>query len=320
MRIVALAGGVGASKLLLGLARVMDPRELTVIVNTGDDIRLHGLHISPDYDIVTYTLAGLVNSQTGWGIAGDTFRTLELLGRYGRSVWFNLGDCDLATHIHRTALLNDGATLTEVADSIRRAWGVTATILPMSDQAVPTCIVTDCGEMHFQEYLVKYSGEPRILDIHFENIENALPAPGVLEALRAADGIVLCPSNPLVSIGPILAVRGVRETLWGLRERVVAVSPLVGGRSLKGPSDRMLAACACEPSAHGVAVLYEDIAATIVIDPADRALAPAIEALGMKVVVTPSVMRTDEDKERLARAVLALFARPASVATSPGGC
>jgi LPPG:FO 2-phospho-L-lactate transferase len=312
MRIVALAGGVGASKLLWGLARAMDPSDLTVIVNTGDDIRLYGLHISPDLDIVTYTLADAVNVETGWGISGDAFHALELLGRYGRPTWFHLGDRDLATHIHRTALLAAGATLSQAADSIRRGWKVASFLLPMSDDFVPTIIVTDFGEMHFQEYLVQYGAKPEVRDIHFEGIESALPTPGLLAALKAADGILLCPSNPLISLGPILAVAGVRETLWGLREKVLAVSPLVGGRSLKGPSDRMLVQCGCEATSFGIAHLYADIAATLLIDPADAALRPAIEDLGVKVVVEPSVMRTDRDKMRLARAVLALFGAPDS--------
>jgi LPPG:FO 2-phospho-L-lactate transferase len=310
MRIAALAGGVGASKLLWGLARAMDPSQLTVIVNTGDDIRLHGLHISPDLDIVTYTLAGAVNAETGWGISGDSFRALEVLARYGRPAWFHLGDRDLATHIHRTAMLASGFTLTQVADSVRRGWGVESPILPMSDDFVPTIIVTDRGEMHFQEYLVEHRAEPEVRDIHFEGIENALPAPGLLEALEAADGIVLCPSNPLISLGPIFAVAGVREKLWDLREKVVAVSPLVGGRSLKGPSDRMLVQCGCEATSLGIAHLYADIAGTLVIDPADARLRTAIEELGVKVVVEPSVMHLDEDKERLARAVLAVLGAP----------
>jgi LPPG:FO 2-phospho-L-lactate transferase len=309
---------VGASKLLWGLARVMDPSELTIIVNTGDDIRLHGLHISPDLDIVTYTLAGAVNAETGWGLAGDTFYALEVLSRYGGPAWFNLGDRDLATHIHRTAMLASGSTLSETADSIRRGWGVAAKILPMSDDFVPTIIVTDRGEMHFQEYLVQHRAEPEVRDIHFEGIENARPAPGLIEALEAADGIIFCPSNPLISLGPIIAVAGVREKLWDLRERVVAISPLVEGRSLKGPSDRMLAQCGCEATSLGVAHLYSDIAGTLVIDPADERLRTAIEALGVKVAVEPSVMRGDEDKLRLARAVLAVLAAAASAASSGG--
>ncbi len=307
MKIAALAGGVGASKLLLGLSRTMDARDLTIIVNTGDDIVLHGLYICPDLDIVTYTLAGSVNPQTGWGLAGDTFHTLKALARHGRDQWFNLGDRDLATHVHRTALLAGGQTLAQVADSIRRDWGVASAILPMSDHPVPTTIVTDLGEMHFQEYLVKHRAEPSILDIHFEGIEAARPAPGVLEALTDADGILICPSNPLISIGPILAVPGVRETLWGRRDRTLAVSPLVGGKSLKGPSDKMLAECLIDPTCCGVAQLYEDVASVMVIDPADSGLCPDIVAQGMRPVLVPSVMRTDADKDRLARGVLSLF-------------
>jgi LPPG:FO 2-phospho-L-lactate transferase len=307
MKITALAGGVGASKLLLGLARTMDARDLTIIVNTGDDIILHGLYICPDMDIVTYTLAGSVNPQTGWGLAGDTFYTLKALARYGRDQWFNLGDRDLATHIHRTALLTGGQTLSQVAESIRRDWGVAAAILPMTNHPVPTTIVSELGEMHFQEYLVKHRAEPPILDIRFEGIESARPAPGVLEALTEADGILICPSNPLISIGPILAVPGVRETLWRRRNRTVAVSPLVGGKSLKGPSDRMLADCLLDPTSCGVAQLYEDIASVMVIDPADSGLCPDIVAQGVRPVLLPSVMHTDADKDILAGGVVSLF-------------
>jgi LPPG:FO 2-phospho-L-lactate transferase len=309
MKITALAGGIGASKLLLGLVRVMDARELTIIVNTGDDIVLHGLYISPDLDIVTYTLAGSVNPETGWGLTGDTFQTLKAMARYGRDQWFNLGDRDLATHIHRTALMAAGRSLTEVTDAIRRDWGVAARLLPMSDRPIPTTILTDLGEMHFQEYLVKHRAEPSIQDIRFEGIESATPAPGVLQALRDADGILICPSNPLISIGPILAVPGVRETLWTRRGRVVAVSPLVGGKSLKGPSDRMLAECLIDPTSCGVAQLYQDIASLMVIDPADSGLCPEIQQQGVQPVLLPSVMRTDSDKERLARGVLSVFSQ-----------
>jgi len=309
MKITALAGGVGASKLLLGLVRIMDARELTVIVNTGDDIVLHGLYICPDLDIVTYTLAGSVNPETGWGLAGDTFHSLKAMARYGREQWFNLGDRDLATHIHRTALLAEGKTLSEATDAIRRDWGVSARLLPMSDQPIPTTILTDLGEMHFQEYLVKHRTEPSIQDIRFEGVESALPAPGVLEALLRADGILICPSNPLISIGPILAVPGVREVLWMRREHVVAVSPLVGGKSLKGPTDKMLAECLIDSTSCGVAHLYQDIASVMVIDPADSGLCPEIQQQGVRPVLVPSVMRTDAEKERLARGVLSAFSQ-----------
>jgi LPPG:FO 2-phospho-L-lactate transferase len=304
MNIVALAGGIGASKLLLGLNRVMDPRELTVIVNTGDDIVLHGLSISPDLDIVTYTLAGLVNPDTGWGFRDETFRALEQLAVYGRPEWFHLGDRDLATHIHRTAMVRAGARLSEAADSIRKALGVQAKILPMCDQPVPTMIETGQGRVHFQEYLVQRHAEPTVQAISFDGIELAHPAPGVLEELEHASSIVICPSNPLISIGPILAVPGVREALQKLRTRVVAVCPIVGGKSLKGPSDRMLAQLGHEVSALGVARMYQDICGTFVIDPLDRAQGPAIESLGVNVVINPTVMRNLEDKELLARRIM----------------
>jgi len=307
MKIAALAGGVGASKLLLGLARVMDGRDLTIVVNTGDDIVLHGLYICPDLDIVTYTLAGSVNPEIGWGLDGDTFHTLKALARYGRAQWFNLGDRDLATHLHRTATLASGKSLTQVTDSIRRDWGVPATILPMSDHPVPTTVVTELGELHFQEYLVQHRAEPAILDIRFEGVESARPAPGVLDALWEADGILICPSNPLISIGPILGIPGVREALWQRRDRCIAISPLVGGKSLKGPSDKMLSECLMDATSCGVALLYEDIASVLVIDPADSPLCPDIVARGVRPALLPSVMRTDGDKERLARGVLSLF-------------
>lgn len=311
MKIVALAGGVGASKLLLGFSRVMDPRSLTIIVNTGDDLVMHGLAISPDLDIVTYTLASAVNPKTGWGLRGDTFAALQILQRYGREEWFHLGDRDLATHIHRTALLRLGKTLTEATEHIRRAWGVDTHILPMSDQPIPTQIRTEIGVIHFQEYLVKHRAELTVKEIIFEGVEAARPAAGVLDAITSAEGIVICPSNPLISIGPILAVPGMREALRMRRERVVAVCPIVGGKSLKGPSDKMMQQLGYEVSALGVARLYADIAGTIIIDSEDAAQQSAIESLGMRVEVRPTTMRTVADKERLARAVLVSLQRRA---------
>jgi len=304
MDIVALAGGVGASKILLGLNRVMDPRELTVIVNTGDDIVLHGLAISPDLDIVTYTLADLVNPDTGWGFRDETFRALEQLAVYGRPQWFHLGDRDLATHIHRTAMLRAGARLSEVANSIREALGVRTAILPMSDEPVPTMIETNEGRLHFQQYLVQRRAEPTVQAISFDGIERARPAPGVLEALERARSIVICPSNPLISIGPILGVPGMREAIEKRRTHVVAVCPIVGGKSLKGPSDKMLAQLGHDVSPLGVARMYQDICGTMLIDPVDSAQRPAIEALGVDVVVHPTVMRNVEDKELLARRIV----------------
>jgi LPPG:FO 2-phospho-L-lactate transferase len=304
--ITALAGGVGASKLLLGLQDVIDPRALTVIVNTGDDIILHGLKISPDLDIVTYTLAGIVDEAKGWGYRGETFHALKRLAVFGRINWFNLGDRDLATHIHRSAILAEGKSLSDAAEAIRLALGVKARILPMCDQPVPTMIDTAEGELHFQEYLVKRRAEPVVRGIRFVGVEEARPAPGVLEAIREADRILICPSNPLISIGPILAVRGIRDALRARKKSVVAVCPIVGGKSLKGPSDKMLAELGHEPSAFGVAKLYADFSGIFVIDPADKTQAETIRKLGMKVEVIPTVMKTRAQKRKLARALLAL--------------
>ena len=306
LKITALAGGVGASKLLLGLCQTMDPRLLTIIVNTGDDIVLHGLKISPDLDIVTYTLAGIVDPAKGWGFRGDTFHALKRLAGFGRANWFNLGDRDLATHIHRTAMLSEGKTLSQAAESIRTALGVKAKILPMSDEPVPTIIESNEGPLHFQEYLVKRRAEPVVRAVRFVGAESARPAPGVLEALRGTDRILICPSNPLISIGPILAVPLVREELCAQKEKVFAVCPIVGGKSLKGPSDKMLAQLGHQATAFGVAKLYADFTGTFVIDPADKLQTQSIAALGMKVAVLPTVMKTLAQKRKLAQALLRL--------------
>jgi len=306
LKVTALAGGVGASKLLLGLYEVMDPRDLTIIVNTGDDIVLHGLKISPDLDIVTYTLAGIVDSAKGWGFRGETFNALKRLALYGRANWFNLGDRDLATHIHRTAMLAEGKTLSRAADSIRIALGVKSRILPMSDDSVPTIIDSNEGPLHFQEYLVKRRAEPIVQGIRFAGVESARPAPGVLEAIATADRIIICPSNPLISIGPILAVPHVREQLRTHKQKVFAICPIVGGKSLKGPSDKMLAQLGHEPTALGAAKLYADFTDTFIIDPADKSQSAAISALGLKVTILPTVMKTRAQKRNLARTLLSL--------------
>jgi LPPG:FO 2-phospho-L-lactate transferase len=306
LRITALAGGVGASKLLLGLHDVMDPLALTVIVNTGDDITLHGLQISPDLDIVTYTLAGIVDPAKGWGFRSETFHALKRLGIYGRANWFNLGDRDLATHIHRTALLSEGKTLSEAANSIRTALGVKARILPMSDHPIPTIIDSNEGTLHFQEYLVKRRAEPIVRAIRFENVESGKPAPGVLEAIRDADRIVICPSNPLISIGPILAVPGIRDALRARKKDVISVCPIVGGKSLKGPSDKMLAQLGYGSSASSVARLYADFTGVFVLDRQDKSQQGAIRDLGMEIALLPTVMKTRAQKRKLARAILKL--------------
>jgi len=304
LKITALAGGVGASKLLLGLYKEMDPRQLTIIVNTGDDIVLHGLKISPDLDIVTYTLAGIVDEKKGWGLRKETFHALKNLADYGRPNWFNLGDRDLATHIHRTALLAEGKTLSQAAESIRIALGVHSRILPMSDSPVPTFIDSNEGPLHFQEYLVKRRAEPIVRGIRFAGVESARPAAGVLEAIREADRILICPSNPLISIGPILAVPQIRDELRANKQKVFAVCPIVGGKSLKGPSDKMLAQLGHDATALGVAKLYADFTGTFIIDPADKSQSAVIAALGMKVAVLPTVMKTLAQKRKLARSLL----------------
>jgi len=303
--ITTLAGGVGASKFLDGLTRVAPPEEISIIVNTGDDIEMFGLYIAPDLDIVTYTLAEIVNRETGWGLAGDTFHCLEqLLGYTQTERWFNLGDRDLATHIFRTQQMRQGRSLSEIAERIRIALGVKSRILPMTDTHTPTTIVTDEGEMHFQEYLVKRRAQPKVTGIRFENIESAKPAPGVAEAILQSDAVIICPSNPLISISPILAVPGLRDLLKQTEATVAAISPVVGGASLKGPTDRMLADLGMQVSAAQVARLYSDIADVFILDVQDETARTEIENLGLKVCVTDTVMSGLEEKIRLATTTL----------------
>ena len=306
MKITAIAGGIGASKLLLGLASVMPPEDITIIVNTGDDIELFGLRICPDIDTVTYSLAGVINEQTGWGLKDDTFECLRWLERYGEASWFNLGDRDLATHIFRTAELRSGGSLTEVTDQIRKSLGVRSVILPMTDSYTPTRIVTEAGEMHFQEYFVRRRCEPRVREIRFDNIESALPASGVLSAVLEADAVIICPSNPFISIGPILAVPGVREALAKTTATVIAVTPIIGGRALKGPAADMLRDLGHQVSAGAVAAMYSDFLDVFVLDEVDASMEAQISSLSMNGVVANTVMNTLEDKRRLARTVLQL--------------
>ncbi len=308
--ITALAGGVGASKFLDGLTRVATPEDISIIVNTGDDIEMFGLYIAPDLDIVTYTLAGVVNRETGWGLAGDTFNCLEqLLGYTQTDRWFNLGDRDLATHIFRAQQLKQGRSLSEIAERLRSALGVKSRILPMTDSHTPTTIITDEGEMHFQEYLVKRRAQPKVTGIRFENIESVAPAPGVAEAILQSDAVIICPSNPLISIGPILAVPGLRDLLKQTEATVAAISPVVGGASLKGPTDRMLADLGMQVSAAQVARLYSDIADVFILDAQDEPLKLEIEKLGSNVCVTDTVMSGLEEKIRLAATTLETISR-----------
>ncbi len=304
MKVTALAGGVGASKLLLGLASVMPPEDITIIANTGDDIELFGLRICPDIDTVTYTLAGVNNEETGWGLKGDTFECLGWLARYGEASWFNLGDRDLATHIFRTNALHSGQSLSEVTDHLRQSLGVHSTILPMTDAYTPTRVITEEGEMHFQEYFVRRRCEPRVREIRFDNIASAKPAVGVLASILEADAVIICPSNPFISIGPILGVPGVRDALSQTRAPVVAITPIIGGKALKGPAADMLRDLGHEVSASGVARMYDDLLDVFILDETDAGAAAEIQAVGIRVSITDTVMNTFDDKQRLARRVL----------------
>lgn len=305
MTITVIAGGVGAARFLEGVVQAVPQRDLTVISNTGDDEEFFGLRVSPDIDIVIYTLAGAVDAAQGWGLAGETYHALDALRRFGYETWFNLGDRDLATHAHRTRLLRDGATLSEATASITRAFGLELTLLPVSDDRIRTLVDTDAGTLAFQEYFVKRRTDDVVRAVRFDGIDAARPAPGVLEAIRGADVIALAPSNPIVSTGPILAVPGVRDALRETPARVVAVSPIVGGKTIKGPADRMMASLGMEPTAAGVAADYRDFLDVLVIDELDRALAPAVEATGVRAVVAQTIMRGPAEKRALAEVALA---------------
>ncbi|MBI1885008.1 MAG: 2-phospho-L-lactate transferase [Chloroflexi bacterium] len=302
--ITALAGGVGAARFLQGLLQVVRGEDLTIVSNTGDDCEFYGLHVSPDVDIVLYHLAGVADEERGWGIRGDTFHVLDALAALGYETWFRLGDRDLATCLHRTRLLREGRTLSEATAEIARGLGLECTVLPMSDDPVRTKIVTGEGVLDFQDYFVKRAAAVPIQDITFDGAKRARPAPGVLEAIRDADAVVVAPSNPLVSVGPILAVPGIREALSETAARVAAVSPIVGGGVIKGPADRMLREMGHEASAAQVGRLYRDFLDVLIIDQADADLRPDIEASGLEVVVTDTIMRDMEKKAALARAAL----------------
>jgi LPPG:FO 2-phospho-L-lactate transferase len=310
---LALAGGVGAARFLAGLVRVVDPAELVIVGNTGDDEVFHGLRVCPDLDTVTYTLAGAVGS-TGWGLEGDTFTALEALARYGEPTWFRLGDRDLATHIYRTNRLAAGATLSQVTREITRAWGVQSRLVPMSDDRVATRIEVDdpggAGAVGttMQEWFVRDRCEPPVAAVHFDGAAAARPSPGVVEAIAAADGIFLCPSNPVISLGPILAVPGIRDALARRREHVVGVSPIIKGATVKGPADRLMAATGIEVSCAGVAQAYADICGTLLIDSLDADRCFDVEDAGVRPVVTPILMRDAAGAERLARTAIGSLA------------
>lgn len=305
--IVALAGGVGGAKLALGLARLLEPGELTIAVNTGDDEEFHGLYVSPDLDTVTYTLAGLANPETGWGRAGETFNALAELRRLGAETWFALGDKDLALHLRRTQLLRLGRSLSEVTAEVAARLGVRHGIVPMTDERVRTVVTTDQGRMSFQEYFVKHGCEPRVLSLDYEGAAAAAPSPGFGEALDRATAFIFCPSNPFLSLGPILALADVRQRLLaGGRPRLV-VSPIIGGEAVRGPAARLFRELAGrEASCVAVAEYYRGLADHFVLDEVDRGQERDIEAMGYRTLVTRTLMRSEEDKVALAGAVLDL--------------
>ncbi len=315
--IVALAGGVGAARMLRGLIAVTDPTGIIAVVNTGDDTRLHGLHISPDLDTVTYTLAGMINPETGWGLTGETWAAMGELRAYsgGRLGWFNLGDRDLGTHLYRTTRMEEGASLSMVTAEIAARWGVEVQIVPMSDRPVETRLVVVEPDGHeqevgFQDYFVGRRHDVPVRAVRLAGIDAAPAAPGILAAIGSADGILICPSNPIVSVGPVLATGGIGAAVGARRDRVVAVSPIVAGKALKGPADRMLTELGHEASVVGVARLWAPFAATLVIDEADAALADEVGAVGMRPVVTSTVMSGPAEAAALARTVLEAMTDP----------
>lgn len=316
--IVTIAGGVGAARMLRALRQIIPDDQLLAIVNVGDDLVLHGLHISPDLDTVTYTLAEAIDPEKGWGLVGESWNAMETVGRYGGVTWFGLGDRDIGTHLFRTQRISEGATLSEITSEISAAWNLGLTMTPVTNDKLRTMVTlaTDDpaastfpalsagSEISFQEYFVQRHHSVPVFSVRFDNAENAQPAPGVLDAIANADCIVIAPSNPIVSIAPVLAVPGIRDALVRRRSNVVAVSPIIAGSALKGPADRMMSELGYEPSALGVAKLSQDFVGTFVIDTADAASAPAIEALGMRCIVTDTIMSSPEVSAALASTVI----------------
>ena len=312
--ILTLAGGVGGAKLALGLSRILSPENLTIVVNTGDDEVFHGLHVSPDLDTVMYALAGLTNPETGWGVVGDSFNALGMLGRYGGPTWFNLGDKDFATHVRRTQLLNQGLSLSEVTSTLCQGLGVRHSIVPMSDARVRTVVETDEGDLAFQVYFVQRRCQPVAKGVHFESADVANPpgrgvsaSQGFIAALDDAKALIFCPSNPFLSVAPILSVPGVRDRIASFPGTRVAVSPIVGGEALRGPAAKLLGELGHDVSCLGVAKQYQGLCDMFLIDEVDRHHADAIGKLGMRVEVAPTIMVTDEDKVRLATHICRLL-------------
>jgi LPPG:FO 2-phospho-L-lactate transferase len=302
--IAVLSGGVGGSRFLRALCETIDPALVTAIINTGDDDWFHGLYVSPDPDIVTYALAGEVDEERGWGLRRDTFRWLESLQRFGHETWFRIGDRDLATHIHRTRLLREGRPLSAIVDAIRQAFGVRATLLPMSDDRVRTVVETPEGELPFQRYLVERHARDEVRAVRFEGADKAAPAPGVLEALRDAEAIFIAPSNPIGSIGPILAVPGIRGAIASASVPRVAISPIIGGRSLQPPAGEMMAALGHPVEARALATIYAGLIDTLLVDPTDAVQADAIEAAGVRAIVAPLMLTSPHTRNEVARSAL----------------
>jgi LPPG:FO 2-phospho-L-lactate transferase len=310
--VVVLAGGVGAARFLRGLVRVMPPEDVTVIGNTGDDMWWHGLYIAPDLDTVTYWLAGVADEARGWGIRDDTFAAQAAFTRFSDTSWFQLGDRDLATHWYRTERLAAGVPLHRVTAELAERLGVRTRILPMSDDPVETRLKTDAGDLHFQEYFVRERCRPAVQEVYWTGLEEAVPAPGVAEALAAARLVLIAPSNPVISIEPILRVPGMRDLVRAARSRTVAISPLIGGRAVKGPTVDLMRAEGARPDALGVAERYQDLAAGFVLDTVDVALAPAIAALGYRIAVRPTLLDDLASARNVAAAALDLLRQPAA--------
>ena len=302
--IVVLCGGVGGSRFVRALASVVPAEQITAIINTADDEWFHGLYVSPDPDIVTYALAGEVDEERGWGLRGDTFRWLESIRRFGHETWFQIGDRDLATHLHRTRLMREGVPFHDIVADIARSFGVGVRLLPMSNEAVHTIVETDAGDRRFQEYLVKHHASEGVRGVRFSGIHEAQPAPGVLEAIASADAVLFAPSNPIGSILPILSVAGIREAIRSTSVRRAAVSPIIAGRSLQPPAEQMMAGMGYGVDVTGVARFYDGLIDTLVIDEADRNRTRELEGMGPRVLVTPTVMRDEAARTALARSVL----------------
>jgi LPPG:FO 2-phospho-L-lactate transferase len=305
MKVALLAGGTGGTKLAHGFAMLEPSVELSVIANVADDLELHGLHVSPDIDALLYTLAALIDAERGWGVANDTYSAHAIFARYGEPVWFTLGDADLATHVTRTRLLSEGRSLTDATATMAAALGIGSRILPATDERCRTIVLTDDGPLEFQEYFVRHRQDPDVRGVRLDGIEDARPTPAVLAAIGDADLLVIGPSNPIVSIGPILALEGVREAILAVPRRV-GLSPIIGGRALKGPAARMLASLGHEPSAVGVARIYADLLTHWVIDATDAELAPRVRESGVEPVVLDTIMAANEDRARLAGELLAI--------------